>query len=120
MWKMYKYLALTVIVLLMAASLTGCGGSRENVRDEPTEFMVWQFAQGVVRSRVPRPNHAVFPRYSRDYIVKQENNKFVVTAYVTTQDDSNNSISFDFTVEAKYAGNDIFEELTVDIKRSKQ
>lgn len=118
MQKKQKCFAVALIIMLAAALLAGCGGARTETADEPTEFMVWQFAQGVVRPRVPRPNHAVFPRYSRKFIEKKDNNQYIVRAYVTTQDNENNNISFNFTVEAKYIGNDLFEELSLDIKRS--
>lgn len=116
MKKTGTILLLVALALYVVAAAVGCGQGR-TAGDEPTEFMAWQFAQGIVRPRVMRPNTAVFPRYHRDFIERPEKNKFVVTAYVSSQDENNETIIYDFKVVARYIGNDVFQEEAVEIKR---
>lgn len=109
------FIVLFLVLIFIFTLTAGCGSKTS--ADEPTEFMVWQFAQGVVRPRVMNPMHTNFPRYSRQYIEKKESNEFVVTAYLNTLNEENNPITYDFTVVARYVGNDVFEEVSVDVKR---
>jgi len=69
----------------------------------------------VVRPRIMRPTHANFPRYSGKFIEQPEKNKFIITAYVNTLDEENAVVSYDFVVQAKYLGNDIFEEISTEV-----
>jgi hypothetical protein len=111
-----QYLALTLILILAISFLSGCS-SPPKPEDEPTDFMAWQFAQAVVRPRVNRPSNAVFPRYSGEFVQREEDKHYVISAYVNTLDDESNTIVYDFTVAAKYVANDVFEEVSVEVKR---
>ncbi|MBS4022163.1 MAG: hypothetical protein KGZ79_07040 [Dethiobacter sp.] len=113
-----KHFRCIIIVLLLLAVVAFAGCARQvGDTDEPTEFMAWQFAQGVVRPRVMRPGNAVFPRYSASFIERPGNNEFIITAYLNTLDAQNNTITYDFKAVVKYAGNDMFREVLVEVKK---
>jgi hypothetical protein len=111
------FLAL-MILLLLALAVSGCGGGPAARQDEPTEMMAWQFAQGLVRPRVPRPGHATFPRYESSFVERKEGRIFWVTSYVNTLDAEGNIISYGFSVEAEYLGKDVFQEVSVELRKN--
>lgn len=111
-----QYFLLVVLLVFTLAVLGGCGGSAEP-EDEPTDFMAWQFAQAVTRVQIMRPMNAVYPRYKSEFVQRNEEGQFVITAYVNTLNEENETITYDFTVVANYIGNDMFEESSIDVKR---
>jgi hypothetical protein len=108
-------LVLILIATLAFSALTGCAVSSLQKSDEPNEFMAWQFAQSAVKQRMAQPNKTMFPRYRYADIEVQDDNTFIVNAYVNSQDRNNEEIGFSFTVVARYVGNDVFEEVSVEL-----
>ncbi|MBS4030822.1 MAG: hypothetical protein KGZ63_05295 [Clostridiales bacterium] len=108
-----KWIALIMVSVLMISVLTGCATRSAKVKDEPTEFMAWQFVQAVVKQRMARPNNTVFPRYNYATI-ERDGNTFTVKAYVHTRD-NDETVGLDFTVVVKYLGNDVFDEVSVEL-----
>lgn len=114
-----KWLALALIFLLITSVLTGCATRSAGGKDEATNFMAWQFAQAVVKHRMEQPNKSTFPRYSYATIEK-DGNTFTIKANVYTLDaNSDNTVSYDFTVVARYVGSDVFEEVSVELVKDK-
>lgn len=114
-----RFLMLLIISLIVLSVQTGCAGRQQaGAGDEPTEFMAWQFARGVVRQHITRPSRSVFPRYSRKFIEKPERNVFVVTAYVHTQNENDVTVVYNFSVTVRYIGNEIFEQVSAEVTRA--
>lgn len=110
---------LSVMLLLFALVLSGCSGGQASATvDEPTDMMAWQFAQGLVRPRVPRPSHATFPRYQSSFVERTDDATFRVTSYVNTLDSEGALLTYYFTVTANYLGNDVFEETAVELRKN--
>lgn len=109
-------LAMLLLLSLLAAGCTGTAGAKQE--DKPTDFMAWQFAQGLIKPRLPRPNNATFPRYKSSFVEQNENNNYLISSHVNTMDANGNIISFSFTVEARYVGNDVFEEVSVELRKN--
>lgn len=114
-----KMFCIAMILLLFTLTVAGCGGTRkETIKIEPTEIMAWQFAQGLVKPRVPRQNNATFPRYQSSFVERKDNDTFIINAYVNTSDAQGGTISYFFTVEAEYVGNDVFQETSVELRKN--
>ena len=110
---------LTITIFLLVAFTAGCGlNSQDATTDEPTTFMAWQFAQGLVRERVPNPSNATYPRFDSSFIERKDNNVFVIDSHVNTADSKGNIITYSFMVEAEYLGNDVFEEKSVELRKN--
>ena len=113
-----KWVALMVLAVLLMSVLTGCATRAVDAKDEPTEFMAWQFAQAVIKQRMTRPNMTKFPRYNYATI-ERDGNLFTVSAYVHSRDNDDKTIEFNFTVVANYVGKDVFEDVSVELTQNK-
>jgi len=113
--KRKKLLVILGFCLLLL--LSGCG--RQEAAQEPSEFMAWSFARGLVRSRLDQPNKAIFPQFAREFVEQPEADLFIVRAHVGAPDENDNMVNFYFTVTAKYLGNQVFQETAVEISRAR-
>jgi len=112
-----KMLFLLVIATLSLSIFSGCATRRQS-GNEPTEFMAWHYAGAVVLDRIPQPGKANFPRFNRRFIERTDDNVFTVRAYVNTLGTDGNALTFNFTVTARYQGNDVFETLAAEVVRA--
>lgn len=110
---------LLCLVILLTA-LSGCTGSARGAgpKDDATDFMAWQFAQGVVRQRVPRPNNATYPRFQPSFVERKDDNLFIISSRVNTVNAEGEIISYNFVVEAEYVSKDVFVERSVELRKN--
>jgi PBP1b-binding outer membrane lipoprotein LpoB len=114
-----KKFIVIIILLLAALSISGCSGNTAGARnDEPTDVMAWQFAQGLVRPQVPRAGNATFPRFEGSFVEQNDNGIFVIASYVNTLNSEGAVITYNFIIEAEYVGNDVFQEITVELRKN--
>ncbi len=100
-----------VICLLSLAVITGCAERRT----EPTEFMAWSFAQGTVTRRMAQPGKTFYPEFRPEFVERQGRDVFVIRAFVSTVDAQGKPVAYNFSVTAKYQGNNVFEATAVEI-----
>lgn len=112
-------LAVALLLAVLLLTLAGCGSSA-NTNDSATNIMAWQFAQGLVRPMTAKPGNTVFPRFEEAFVERDDAGNFIISSYLTTLNEVNNSVNYSFTVEAEYVGNDVFREVTVNLNKEQQ
>ncbi|MBS4029971.1 MAG: hypothetical protein KGZ63_00890 [Clostridiales bacterium] len=112
-------LAAALLLAALMLTLSGCGSSVQK-KNDATNIMAWQFAQGLVRPMTAKPSNTVFPRFEEAFVERDAAGNFIISSYLTTLNEENNPVNYRFTVEAEYVGNDVFREVTVEVKKEQQ
>lgn len=104
-------ISLLLLVIICLLGLSAPAGCRHRPREAnaAAELMAWSFARGVVTSRMAQPRKVFFPQFLPEFVERTGDDVFVVRATLGTVDEQGNPVSFNFSVTARYRGNDLFE-----------
>lgn len=101
-------LLLLIIVVSVVLIFSSNSGTKAP-KPEHSKAAAWTMMEEFVKARLKSPASAKFPWYSEDLVKDLGNGRYVISAYVDSQNSFGAMLRTNFVCTVKYIGNDKWE-----------